>query len=165
MATPGLGDYYAEKGESPGRWWGAGLAGLDVEAGSEVTEEQMRNLFGEGRHPDAERLEDAALDAGSAACAAAEGLAAGSARSRCYAGNAPEFVQETARRFTAYNYEHGNALEGAGPGRGAGPDPHRGGRRDVHRASTAGRRSMTGNAPASWRGRPGSRPRRSPATT
>ena len=60
----GLADYYAEKGESPGRWFGAGLGALDLEVGSQVTETHMRNLFGEGRHPDAERLENAALDAG-----------------------------------------------------------------------------------------------------
>jgi hypothetical protein len=60
----GLADYYAEKGESPGRWFGGGLGALHLELGSQVTEQQMRNLFGEGRHPDAERLEDAALDAG-----------------------------------------------------------------------------------------------------
>lgn len=27
----GLADYYAEKGESPGRWFGAGLGALDLE--------------------------------------------------------------------------------------------------------------------------------------
>lgn len=60
----GLADYYAEKGESPGRWFGAGLGALDLQVGSQVTENHMRNLFGEGRHPDAERLENAALDDG-----------------------------------------------------------------------------------------------------
>jgi DNA primase catalytic core len=50
-----LGDYYTEKGESPGRWWGSGLASLDVSG--EVSEAQMRALFGEGRHPDADRIE------------------------------------------------------------------------------------------------------------
>lgn len=53
----GLADYYAEKGESPGRWLGAGLDALGLEVGSQVAEAQMRNLFGEGRHPDAEQLE------------------------------------------------------------------------------------------------------------
>lgn len=43
-----LSDYYTAKGETPGRWLGAGLAGLSaagaqfgVEVGSQVTEEQM----------------------------------------------------------------------------------------------------------------------------
>jgi hypothetical protein len=39
-----LGDYYTEKGESPGRWWGAGLASLEVSG--EVSEAQMKALFG-----------------------------------------------------------------------------------------------------------------------
>lgn len=52
-----LSDYYVHDGNPPGRWVGEGLAGLGV-AGL-VSEEQMRALFGEGRHPDADRLEHA----------------------------------------------------------------------------------------------------------
>ncbi len=68
-----LGDYYSSKGETPGRWGGRGLAGLAsgedrfvatdlsaplwrVEDGSEVTEDQMKALFGLGVHPNAEAL-------------------------------------------------------------------------------------------------------------
>ncbi|OLT22056.1 hypothetical protein BJF81_13930 [Ornithinimicrobium sp. CNJ-824] len=48
----GLEDYYAAKGESPGRWTGSGLVGIDgLESGDRVTSEQMANLFGAGRHP------------------------------------------------------------------------------------------------------------------
>ena len=47
----GLAAYYEEKGEAPGRWLGTGLAGLDLAVGDVVTEEQMRLLFGQGRHP------------------------------------------------------------------------------------------------------------------
>ena len=47
----GLASYYEEKGESPGRWMGSGLAGLDLALGDAVTEEQMKLLFGQGRHP------------------------------------------------------------------------------------------------------------------
>nr|WP_280446587.1 relaxase domain-containing protein [Nocardia brasiliensis] len=50
-----LADYYSTQGESPGRWHGSGLADLDIHAGEEVTEEQMKSLFGLGRHPNAER--------------------------------------------------------------------------------------------------------------
>ena len=63
-----LSEYYSAKGESPGRWVGTGLASLSstgarevseqarqeiwtVPAGSEVHEEQMAALFGEGLHP------------------------------------------------------------------------------------------------------------------
>ena len=47
----GLASYYEEKGEAPGRWMGSGLAGLDLALGDAVTEEQMKLLFGQGRHP------------------------------------------------------------------------------------------------------------------
>ena len=47
----GLASYYEEKGEVPGRWLGTGLAGLDLAEGDVVTEEQMKLLFGQGRHP------------------------------------------------------------------------------------------------------------------
>jgi conjugative relaxase-like TrwC/TraI family protein len=67
----GLGDYYSQRGESPGRWAGTGLAGLGgVVAGQPVSEEQMTSLFGQGRHPDAARLEREALAAGQSAGAA-----------------------------------------------------------------------------------------------
>ena len=46
----GFGDYYTERGESPGVWTGRGIDGLGVSG--QVTESQMRLLFGEGRHPD-----------------------------------------------------------------------------------------------------------------
>jgi DNA primase catalytic core len=102
----GLADYYAEKGESPGRWWGTGLAAVDLAPGSVVTEQQMLNLFGEGRHPDAERLEDAALDAGKTVAEAMRASQLG----RLFAvfrGGQPEFIRETAARYVAYNLDHG----------------------------------------------------------
>ena len=44
------GDYYSEKGETPGVWMGRGLAGVpDFPVGERVTEAQMVALFGEGR--------------------------------------------------------------------------------------------------------------------
>ena len=68
-----LADYYSAKGEAPGRWLGRGLTALShsapldvsdeareelwtVQAGSEVGEEQMRALYGEGIHPNADRI-------------------------------------------------------------------------------------------------------------
>ena len=48
----GLAGYYAATGEAPGRWVGSGMAGIDgLAAGDVVTAEQMRALFGSGRHP------------------------------------------------------------------------------------------------------------------
>src|SRR5215207_6255255 len=47
-----LASYYEGRGETPGRWAGRGLAGIDgLEVGDVVTGEQMRLLFAEGRHP------------------------------------------------------------------------------------------------------------------
>ena len=47
-----LASYYTERGETPGRWVGRGLACIDgLDVGDVVTAEQMRLLFAEGRHP------------------------------------------------------------------------------------------------------------------
>jgi hypothetical protein len=63
----GLADYYSAKGESPGRWVGAGMDGIDgLAAGDPVTAEQMQALFGAGLHPLAAERLAAILDAGSA---------------------------------------------------------------------------------------------------
>ncbi|MFG2594948.1 MobF family relaxase [Streptomyces sp. NPDC048462] len=54
-----------EAGVPVGRWMGRGLAVLGLSAGEEVTESQLRNLFGErGRHPYADRIEADLLAAG-----------------------------------------------------------------------------------------------------
>src|SRR6476660_2384587 len=55
-ADPGasaLTRYYTAEGYPPGTWLGAGLATLGAEhmAGSEVTEEQLRELFEQSRSP------------------------------------------------------------------------------------------------------------------
>lgn len=49
-----LGDYYLESGTPPGQWMGRGAAALGIEG--EVTHHQMKALYGEGLHPDADRL-------------------------------------------------------------------------------------------------------------
>ncbi|WP_189594742.1 MobF family relaxase [Streptomyces massasporeus] len=47
-----------QAGVPAGRWMGRGLAVLGLSPGEEVTEAQLRNLFGErGRHPYADRIE------------------------------------------------------------------------------------------------------------
>lgn len=53
-----------EAGAPAGRWMGQGLAVLGLAAGDVVTEAQLRNLFGEGRHPHADRIEADQLAAG-----------------------------------------------------------------------------------------------------
>ncbi len=49
-----LSDYYTAHGNPPGPWTGSGLAQLGVEG--QVSEAQMRALFGRGMHPDADQL-------------------------------------------------------------------------------------------------------------
>ncbi|KAA1250181.1 relaxase domain-containing protein [Mycobacterium simiae] len=70
---PSLSDYYSAKGEAPGAWLGRGLAALGAPAsrdaadplvaglwgvppGSPVSEDQMKALFGEGLHPNADKI-------------------------------------------------------------------------------------------------------------
>jgi conjugative relaxase-like TrwC/TraI family protein len=57
-----LGDYYTADGNPPGQWLGGGAAVLGVSG--TVTEDQMKALFGEGLHPDADRIIADALAAG-----------------------------------------------------------------------------------------------------
>jgi len=47
-----LSDYYLAEGNPPGRWVGAGRVAMDVDG--QVSEAQMKALFGAGVHPDAE---------------------------------------------------------------------------------------------------------------
>ncbi|WP_225730496.1 MULTISPECIES: MobF family relaxase [unclassified Nocardia] len=110
-----LADYYSAKGESPGVWMGSGLSAFDtIRAGDEVAEAQMRALFGLGRHPDAEAIEDRVF---------AEQLVAGAKRKdasraalaasqlgqpfRIY-HHASEFRRRCAEEFTAYNLDQGS---------------------------------------------------------
>jgi conjugative relaxase-like TrwC/TraI family protein len=74
-----LGDYYAQKGESPGRWLGSGLAALGISPGDTVTAAQMKALFGEGRHPNADAIEAAVIAAGGTKAAALKAGALGRA--------------------------------------------------------------------------------------
>lgn len=88
-----LADYYSEKGETPGRWLGNGLAALgqpiardhtdpivrdlwSVPERSEVREEQMKALFGEGLHPNADAITKhlSGVGLGQAGCHAAAKL-------------------------------------------------------------------------------------------
>jgi conjugative relaxase-like TrwC/TraI family protein len=63
-----LGDYYTAEGLPPGQWLGRGAAALGVSGN--VTEAQMANLFGQGRHPEFETMLQANLAAGMTAKAA-----------------------------------------------------------------------------------------------
>jgi DNA primase catalytic core len=97
-----LGDFYAQKGESPGVWVGSGLSGLDgVDAGSHVSGEQMLALFGEGRHPNADSIGDAMIAAGHGPAAAERASALGR-RYPTYDQTTPLRV-EVARAFAEHN--------------------------------------------------------------
>ncbi|WP_261776162.1 MobF family relaxase [Rhodococcus sp. BP-241] len=75
-----LADYYSEKGESPGRWAGAGLAELgSVAAGQQVSEAQMKALFGEGLHPNADVMFELAIAQGASQADAARAARLGRA--------------------------------------------------------------------------------------
>ncbi|MEU5958823.1 MobF family relaxase [Streptomyces sp. NPDC047525] len=53
----------------PGRWLGRGLSALGLTEGAEASERQLELLFGQGRHPDADRIErllDDGVDAATA---------------------------------------------------------------------------------------------------
>jgi len=57
-----LADYYTAAGNPPGCWVGTGLAAMGVDGA--VSEAQMKALFGEGLHPDAEARVQEALSQG-----------------------------------------------------------------------------------------------------
>ncbi|MEU9617017.1 MobF family relaxase [Streptomyces sp. NPDC048209] len=59
-----LKDAQEAAGLPPGRWLGRGLAGLGLREGAEVSERQMELVFGQGRHPDADRIEQHLLGDG-----------------------------------------------------------------------------------------------------
>ncbi|MFD7409485.1 MobF family relaxase [Streptomyces sp. NPDC059866] len=59
-----------DAGVPVGRWMGRGLPALGLAPGQEVTEAQLRSLFGECRHPDANRLVAVQLAAGKKPAAA-----------------------------------------------------------------------------------------------
>jgi len=65
-----LADYYTAQGAPPGRWTGRGAVALGMEG--QVTEAHMKALFGEGLHPDADRLTVENIRAGMSAEAAIE---------------------------------------------------------------------------------------------
>src|SRR3954447_12751401 len=97
-----LGEYYSERGESPGVWLGQGLAGLDGGPlpGDVVREAQMVALFGHGRHPNADVLEQHA---------AATGTELDTRLGKPFAVRAAssEFRRELARRIVAHSRELG----------------------------------------------------------
>ena len=106
-ARPSLANYYEEKGESPGRWVGSGMAGLEgLAVGDQVTEGQMWNLYGVGYHPLAEQMMEAAINANRPMAEERRAPRLGSPFSTAN-HDAGAFQVEVARRLNAYNRTQG----------------------------------------------------------
>jgi conjugative relaxase-like TrwC/TraI family protein len=103
----GLSEYYTERGESSGVWLGNGLGGLErgPTSGDRVHEAQMVALFGQGRHPNADAIEQAVLAAGDSPESAVQASALG--RPFNIRSGSTEFRQELARRAADHNRYHG----------------------------------------------------------
>ncbi|AWK77067.1 hypothetical protein CBI38_37410 (plasmid) [Rhodococcus oxybenzonivorans] len=100
-----LADYYVAEGTPPGLWIGKGIDDLDLSG--QVSEEQMRALFGEGLHPNADLLFDQAIAAGMAPHAALEAQKLGRAFPR-FKNDVP-FVNELNAALDAHRKETGKA--------------------------------------------------------
>ncbi|WP_404351143.1 relaxase domain-containing protein [Phycicoccus jejuensis] len=110
----GLVAYYEEKGESPGRWMGSGLAGLDLADGDVVTEEQMKLLFGQGWHPRSNEPD-------------ADARRWGALGRPFPTFGATTLRQEIATAFSAHNTSRGRPWNAPiATDRGSSPDPDRG---------------------------------------
>ncbi|MEU6190781.1 MobF family relaxase [Nocardia sp. NPDC047038] len=107
-----LSDYYSAHGESPGVWSGSGLTSLGIDAGAEVTESQMKSLFGLGRHPDAELIEETVFYRASAAGSTPKQASDAADKAsrlgnpfRVYAPNS-DFRKRCGRAYAAHNIAH-----------------------------------------------------------
>ena len=99
----GLADYYTAKGESPGRWVGSGLAGIDgLSAGDVVSAEEMQALFGSGHHPLAQQR-SASLHGPGLTDADYRAVTRLGVPYRVYAGDVTGFRVEVAKRIAAVN--------------------------------------------------------------
>jgi DNA primase catalytic core len=107
LGQPSLASYYSAKGEAPGVWVGAGMAGLEgLSAGDGVSAEQMANLFGNGWHPLAEQLRQRAADQG-CDVPGQERAAWLGAPYRVYAGDVPVFRRLVAAAVADLNASRG----------------------------------------------------------
>ena len=98
-----LGDYYAAKGEAAGVWIGAQATEMGL-AGTAVTEQQMKNLFGEGLHPDADTIAQELIDAGVSAKKAAQAGKIGQ-KFPVFTAAAPQWHDNLATAYRKYNLD------------------------------------------------------------
>lgn len=125
LGRASLADYYTSKGETPGHWTGSGLSSLaqpagrdphsqlvsqlwSVPAGSEVTEDQMKALFGEGLHPNADRISKQLNGLGSGPSGAHAGARLGRPFRVMAAEN--EFTRRLRAAYGEYNTTLGRPL-------------------------------------------------------
>ncbi|MFC8181590.1 MobF family relaxase [Rhodococcus sp. NPDC057297] len=107
-----LADYYSEKGESPGRWAGSGLAELgSVAPGQQVSEAQMKALFGEGLHPNADIMFELAIAQGASSKDAEKAGKLG--RAFKIDSGATAYRVACAEAFVAHNHSHGEKWNAA----------------------------------------------------
>ena len=118
LGRASLADYYSQKGETPGRWMGNGLAALGRPVGrdhtdptvsalwsvpdrSEVREDQMKALFGEGLHPNADKITQhlSGVGLGQAGCYAAAKLG----RPFRVMDNENEYLRRMRSAYAEYN--------------------------------------------------------------
>lgn len=119
LGQQSLADYYSAKGESPGRWRGQGMASLgEVTAGTVVTEDQMKALFGDGMHPAANEIQQRVIRAeirGGATEKQAQERATKSAKLGAafanYNEEPSEFIVRVTRAYRDFNKERGAARD------------------------------------------------------
>lgn len=99
-----LADYYDEKGESPGRWMGSGLAGLTMTPGEAVTAAQMKSLYGLGMHPNASTIEQQIAERGGTRAEIEKATELG--KKFLVHNTRSAFNVRVAEAFTTYNREH-----------------------------------------------------------
>jgi len=105
--------YYTAQGNPPGRWAGRGAEVLGV-AGQQVTEAQMKALFGSGMHPDADQIIADYLRVHVRADMSGEQLAAAAQRADAAASlGAPFPAYQPIGPFTARVAARVSALESA----------------------------------------------------
>ncbi|WP_216917638.1 MobF family relaxase [Nocardia noduli] len=112
-----LSDYYSAHGESPGVWSGSGLASLGIDVGAEVTESQVKSLFGAGRHPDAAAIEETVFHHASAAGATPKQASDAADKAsrlgnpfRVYAPNY-DYRKRCANAYAEHNIAHGRPAD------------------------------------------------------
>lgn len=109
-----LASYYTERGESPGRWIGTGMVGIDgLAEGDIVTADHMQALFGSGHHPLAkERREQ--LEAGASVAQVREATRLGLPY-KVFMSEAPDYQVEVARQLERWNAKQGRTVRSPVP--------------------------------------------------